>query len=263
MIKSKGIAELESLASTQWGMFTTAQARDIGVGRTQIARMVSSGRTEPVLYGTYRFVAGDVPPKADALAAWMSVYPKETVWERMGKHPFDAVAAGRTAAYLHGIGDFHPEPYTFDLVARKQTSRSDVKYRLRKLDESDVVLVEGIPATSIERTIAELLRDGEDPEQVGRLVVEAVRNGYDLDRSKLVALLEPILNMDAARSSYQGLAAATLVQLDDALLQRAIKDLRNVSAHGLVPEQRRLADDYLNGRLCRFSEEDEREIQNS
>lgn len=48
MKKSDNIRVLEYLASSQWGMFNTAQATRLGVGRTQISRMAARGTVEQV-----------------------------------------------------------------------------------------------------------------------------------------------------------------------------------------------------------------------
>ncbi|MBR3315757.1 MAG: type IV toxin-antitoxin system AbiEi family antitoxin domain-containing protein [Atopobiaceae bacterium] len=49
--KFENIRELEYLASSQWGLFTTAQAAALGVGRTQVSRMVGYGTIEPLRQG--------------------------------------------------------------------------------------------------------------------------------------------------------------------------------------------------------------------
>ena len=110
MIRKSDISELEQLAASQWGMFTTAQAQALGLRRNQISRMVDSVRVEPMCYGVYRFVAGDEPVHAGLKAAWLSIFPKETAAERLSKRPFDAVAAAGTAAAALGAGDFHMSP---------------------------------------------------------------------------------------------------------------------------------------------------------
>lgn len=254
MKKSQGIVDLESLASTQWGMFTTAQARDLGIGRTQIARMVSASRIEPVSYATYRFVAGDVPSKADALAAWMSVYPEESVYERMKKRPYDAVASGRTAAYLHGIGDFHPEPYAFDLRVRKQTSRTDVKYRVHSWDEADVAIASGIPATSIEATVIGLLRDGEDPDHVFRLAADAVNKGHAFDVDRFAVLLDSL-----PRRTKENALLMLSRYIEDAIMQKALRYMREAIAYSLDSGHRHMAEGYLD-KLKEFSERRPNEV---
>lgn len=199
MSKSSNISALEQLAASQWGMFTTAQAQLLGFRRIQISRMVNSMRAEPMCYGVYRFVAGSEPEHADLKAAWLSVFPKETAAERLSKRPYDAVVAAETAAASLGAGDFHMSPYTFITSCRRQTSREDMRFLKCSLDEADIVMLEGIPTTSPERTVFDLLRLDEDPSLVDGFMRDLAQSRacpFDLER--LSELLDPI----AARHGF-------------------------------------------------------------
>ena len=199
MKKSSHISDLETLAASQWGMFTTAQAQALGVRRNQISRLVDSLRAEPMCYGVYRFTAGAEADMADVKAAWLSVFPEKTAYDRLSTKHHDAIAVGRTAAYALGAGDFLPMPYTFALSRRKQTSREDIRFLLCSVDDSDVVYIDGIPATSFERTVYDLVRLDEDPDLVGKFIQDAVRKkGHVFDREKMSDLLAPL----AARNGF-------------------------------------------------------------
>ena len=182
MKKSHYMWELEQLASSQWGMFTAAQAHVLGVGRTQLSRMLANGTTELMRRGVYRFTVGEETSHAYVKAAWLSIYPKATAAERMRNRPLDAVAAGVTAAALHGIGDFHEEPYTFIVQRRRQTSMDDLVFHQRKLDERDVTFVDTIPTTTMERTVADLVREWHDPEHLRRATEDAIGKGANASR---------------------------------------------------------------------------------
>lgn len=52
MKKPGNIISLELLAASQWGMFTTAQAQELGIRRNQVFRMVSALRVEPISSGS-------------------------------------------------------------------------------------------------------------------------------------------------------------------------------------------------------------------
>ena len=190
MHRSDNMAELEFLAASQWGMFTTAQAQNLGMRRNQVARMVDACKVEPVCYGVYRYVAGAEPSQVDVKAAWMSVYPKKTAADRLSSKPFDAVLAGASAAFAFGAGDFHASPYTFITNHRKQTSRKDIRFLQCAIDDSDVVLVDGIPVTSFERTVYDLIRLSEDPDLIDGFMRDAARKtGHVFDLEKLGSLL--------------------------------------------------------------------------
>lgn len=193
MRKSENISNLELLAASQWGMFTTAQAKDLGVRRNQVARMAESGRIEMMCYGVYRFTAGAEAEQSDMKAAWLSVFPEREAHRRLKERPFDAVIAGRTAACALGAGDLLASPYTFLVARRKQTSRSDIRFLAHSLDERDVVFVDGVPVTSFERTVFDLIRLAEDPDLVNGFMRDAaLRVGHVFDRKRLSELLAPL-----------------------------------------------------------------------
>ena len=199
MRKSDNIRELEWLASSQWGIFTTAQAARLGVGRTQISRMAAGGTVEQVRRGTYRYAVGEETSHSYAKAAWLACYPKLTAAERLRERPHDAVLACNTAASLHGIGDLHEDPYTFIVRSRRQTSASDLSFHLWDLDERDVTYVEGLPVTTMERTIADLVRERHDPDHVARAAQAAYLKGASVARiNELLGELGPSYDNEVA-----------------------------------------------------------------
>ena len=193
------INNLEQLAASQWGMFTTSQAQKHGIQRNQIARLAKKNKAEPLSYGVYRMTAGEETAAADIKAAWMSVYPQFFVAERMKRRPYDAVVAGRTAAVLHNLGDFYASPYTFIVPTRKQSSRGEIKYLPWVLDNKDVVFADGLPTTSLERTIADLVHLREEPSYVDGVISEAAQKELKIDSGRLAELLAPL----ASRNGYK------------------------------------------------------------
>lgn len=186
------------LAASQWSLFTSAQAVALGVSRTQLSRMLTDGRIEQRARGTYFVANGTEAQHTGAKAAWISLFPKETAWERLGKRPFDAVATGRTAAALLGDTELHPEPYTFAVGKGKRTARKDVRLCMWSVDQCDVRLVDGLPTAGVERTTADLIRLREDPSLVDGFVRSAVLRGETIDEARLAELLAPL----AARNGY-------------------------------------------------------------
>lgn len=182
MRKSENIRELEYLASSQWGMFTSAQARLLGVRGTQVSRMAKAGTVETMRRGVYRYTVGEETSYSYAKAAWLAAYPVPTAAERLRSRPLDAVVAGRTAAALHGIGDLHEDPYTFIVRTRRQTTVADLEFHTWPLDERDVTFVEGLPVTTMERTIADLVRERQDLGHLQQVVSDAYANGIDVVR---------------------------------------------------------------------------------
>ena len=192
------IQRVFELAASQWGLFTTAQANGEGASRTQLSRMAERGRIEPASYGVYRMADGEETAYAPIKAAWLSLFPNETAYDRLRARPRDAVVAGRTAAAMHGDTGFYEAPFSFDVAMPKRTAREDVRLRHWPVDEDDVVVIEGLPVTSVERTVADLVRDREDPSLVGGFLAGACGRGHILNEGKLAELLSPL----AARNGF-------------------------------------------------------------
>lgn len=111
-----------------------------------------------------------------------------------------------SGALLLGTGGLRHE---FASPARRQSQCSAIRYRQRMLDPRDVTLVDGLPAMTMERTIADLI------EEVGdlSLVADALRDASrkrNLDLDRLRSLLAPL----AQRNGFKkGDGAALLDRL--------------------------------------------------
>ncbi len=99
------------------------------------------------------------------------------------------VAAGTTAAVLHGIGDFAPEVFDFMVPARKGTRLPGVRLRIRTLIRDEVIPVDGLPTLTVERTIADLVDLGTDLSLVADAVRDAVRSDKLVASDRLVDYL--------------------------------------------------------------------------
>ena len=195
MKTTEALKALDDLTVGQWGMVTTAQAAARGITRLQLSRLAEQGHLERIGHGIYRD-AGVLAGRFDAIkAAWLSIDTKRTAQERLSLTPCDAVVSGATAAYLFGLGDFVPEPYQFTVPARRQTQRTELIFRVKRLPEDSVTQREGLPVTTPEQTVADLMEDGTDRS----LIADVVADIDVLDSGKLIALLSPL----AGRNGYK------------------------------------------------------------
>lgn len=195
------IEQLKSLASYQWSLFSSAQAEGIGLQRSQIARLTKNGTVERIRRGVYAFDYSDGDPNADIKAAWMSLYPKRTASERLSNPDYDAIVVGRTAATLHKIGDFYSSPFSFAVKKRRQTRQDDIVCHVWETDPSDVVIVDSLPVTSLEKTIADLIRLNEDASLVGNALNDAIKLGNGFDYDRFIELLNPLASKNGFKKS--------------------------------------------------------------
>ncbi|WP_445337496.1 type IV toxin-antitoxin system AbiEi family antitoxin domain-containing protein [Clavibacter sp. CFBP 8614] len=186
---TQGTRTLEELASEQWGLVTAAQASAAGVARSTLTRRESSGSLERIRNGVYKVSTSAMDGRDDLRAAWLASTPAVPARER--RRDPDVVVGGAASAWVHEMGDVKPAPFTFWTRARKQTRATDVRFRVSDLPPADVTVVDGLPVTTRERTLADLLEtDGSDLSLVADALGDAERSRGDLDVPALISHLE-------------------------------------------------------------------------
>jgi predicted transcriptional regulator of viral defense system len=183
---------IADIAAGQWGMITTAQARVHGVARANLAHRVRTGELERTEhYGVYRLASAASSPLDDLRAAWMSTKPELLAMERTATPRPDAILASAAAAHVHGMSDVYPAPYRVIASGRRQSAKGAVSYSWRPLDVCDIELIDGLPVTTRERTIVDLLVDEGDVSIAADALRDAKHSGYVLDEARLEELLIP------------------------------------------------------------------------
>ena len=186
------IDALLDLSAGQWGMITSAQALRMGISRNQLSRMVSDGRLEPMVYGVYCMAAGSQTEHAMVKAAWLSIDPSRTAYERMSADSAATVVTGNTAANIYGYGDFYESPFCFAVATGRRTTRDDLLLLRTPIEGRDVSPEFDVPVATPERVVADLIRMRVDPSMVGGFLEGAAFEGRLFDRGCLSRLLSPL-----------------------------------------------------------------------
>lgn len=209
MKETTAISRLEEKASSQWGMFTTAQAKQSDISRQHIAQLLKRGQIERASSGVYRFTSAPSTSSDDIKAAWLSTNPKKFAHERIAHKNYDVVITGSTAAYLYEVGDLYASPYTFGVQMRRQSQRPDIRYIKSSWDDEDITLIEGLPTARPEKTIADLIRSHEDASLISDVAIDFEKTGHALSIEKLDDQLSAIrgnrLTAEDIFRGYEGL----------------------------------------------------------
>ena len=198
MKSREALRVLAEVSESQWGMVTSAQASARGVSHMNLTRLAESGDLVRLSHGIYKDAGAPGGQHEDLHAAWLSTDPAKLAYERLDERPGSAVVSGESAARLHGIGDLRAMKSEFTTPTRKQTQRTDVRYRTRALPDQDVTVREGLTATTRERTIADLVEDRHDFSIVGNALRDAARQSR-LDVDRLTELLSPLAERNGHR----------------------------------------------------------------
>lgn len=165
--------ELVALAAENDGLFTAEQARQSGFTGSVLARLAQRGRLERTARGVYRIPY--VPINR------FSQYREAVLWAQAHRGP-DAVALSHeTALAVYGISDANPDVIHL-IVPRsarlRRESPKNVAIHRDELRAEEVTVIEGLPVTSIARTIEDLLESGSRLDLILQAITDARREGY-------------------------------------------------------------------------------------
>lgn len=232
MKSSEALRVLAELSVSQWGMVTTAQAAMRGVKRLDLSRLAKAGHLERVAHGVYRDAGAPADEFEGLRATWLATDASRTAEARLRDLVNGIVVMGESAATLHGVGDLPADRHELSSPTRRQTQRSEVSYRKRQLEPDDVTIAHGLPVTTIERTIADLVETRTELSLVADVLRDAAR-ARNLDTDRLADLLSPL----AARNGHRKDDGSALLDrltalagLDEASLAEAISTTETLSS---------------------------------
>jgi hypothetical protein len=136
--------DIAELASRQHGLVSKRQIREAGITRSMLRRRLAAGRWMLVHDNVYRI--GGVPetPAQLRLAAVLAVGPV-------------AAASHRAAAEMHGLWASNPPLIELSTVRESSPELGGATvHRLADLHERWITAVDGIPCTTVARTLVDL-----------------------------------------------------------------------------------------------------------
>jgi len=159
------------LASENEGLVTTRSAAKAGISRRTLAGMLERGRLERLSRGVYRLVHSHRDP--------LSPYREAILWAQSHRGPCVALSH-ETALAVLGLTDANPSTIQLTVPPHARLRRSAparIAIHRAILDSSDVIEHEGLPVTSVPRTVLDLARSG-NLRFANDAVVHARREGF-------------------------------------------------------------------------------------
>jgi hypothetical protein len=218
-------ARIAALGLKHERIVSIRQLRMLGLGSNDVTRRVRDGRLTRLHQGVYLVGPGLPTRKGRWLAAVVALLP-------------DAFLGYRSAGVIHDLGGFEGKD-TDIVVSRSVRSRKGIAVHVtRTLQPNDTTKIDGIPCTSIERTIVDLA-DVVSPLQLQRALERAERKRA-VDYRKLAAAVE------CARGRHGFPALQELLRYDPRPAAEAregleVAFLELVTAAGLPPYQRNVS----------------------
>lgn len=236
MKRTEAQAILGGLAADQYGLVTSAQAKAHGVDGVTLLRLRDAGLLEQVGRGVYQLAGTPAPSHLEITVAWLRLDPARPAWQRDGRGTKDGVVSHRSACLVHHLGDI-PAPNVELTVPGRLTTREPWVILHRNdgpLPSEEITVVDGLPVTTVQRTIVDLLHEGADGGHVGGVIADAEHRGL-LDMALLAEQAEPFTaryGMPHAPGDelLAALAAAAGRQLDRQTVLKALADAASVGA---------------------------------
>lgn len=160
--------------SEQWGLITSAQARALGVTAVQMKRLADRGALERVHHGIYRMTRLPYDPRQDLRVAWVALDLPTPAWERLSQSFPGAVVSHRSAAHLHGLGGLDADLAEFTCRRRIRIGLPDVRIHTGTVEVHEWTVVDGLPVTIAQRTIADLAATKIDGGHLAGIVRDAL-----------------------------------------------------------------------------------------
>ncbi|MDW8805404.1 substrate-binding domain-containing protein [Streptomyces scabiei] len=177
MTQADVLRALDARAAGQWGLVTTAQAKLDGVQGVQLLRLERSGALESVGHGVYRLAASPPPEHLRIKVAWLRLDPGTPVRDRCTDGPRSGVVSHFSACAVHGLGGRPQDPVELTVSSRRTTRDETVVLHRARTDAEDIIVVDGLPVTTVPRTVVDLLAARADVARTGAFVAEAAARG--------------------------------------------------------------------------------------
>jgi predicted transcriptional regulator of viral defense system len=165
--------ELLTLAEQNDGLVTASQARAIGIVDSVLARLTQRGKLERVARGVYR-----IPYyPSDKL----SQYREAVLWVRASHGPGNIALSHETAWAVYGISDVNPSRVHITVPQNARLRRRKPKWIVihrGKLTPTDVSVHEGLPVTTVEKSVLDVLHETGRSGLARQAIKDARKEGY-------------------------------------------------------------------------------------
>jgi predicted transcriptional regulator of viral defense system len=165
--------ELFSLAEENDGLVTAGHARRAGFTDSVLARLVQRGRIERTSRGVYR-----IPYVAPGR---FSQYREVVLWAQANRGPRTVAISHATALAAYGISDANPASIHLTVPKTARLRREKPKgivFHREDIGPDDITIHEGMPVTTVARTVTDLLNSGERMDLIRQAIADAHREGF-------------------------------------------------------------------------------------
>jgi predicted transcriptional regulator of viral defense system len=155
---------LYEIAESQAGYFTASQAREVGFSWERLSSNAKTGLFLRVARGVYRLSRFPGSAYEDLFVAWL----------RTGRN---AVISHESALSVYDLTDVLPSDIQLIVPQTASRRRKGIRQHTNQLAPDDITHREGLPVTTVARTIADVAVSGLAEELVQQAIRESLQRG--------------------------------------------------------------------------------------
>ncbi len=155
---------LYEIAENQAGYFTASQAREVGFSWERLSSNAKKGLFLRTARGVYRLVRFPGSAYEDLFVAWL----------RTGRK---AVISHESALAVYDLTDVLPSEIHVIVPQTVSRRRKGIRQHTNQLAPDEITRREGLPVTTVARTIADVSISGLAEEQVQQAIQESIQRG--------------------------------------------------------------------------------------
>ncbi len=196
--------ELFALAEEQDGLFTSKEARSLGIQDSVLVRLRQRGRLERMSRGVYRI--------AHYPAERLAQYREAILWAQASNGPERIALSHETALLLYGISDVNPARVNLTVPASTRLRRVRPKWiaiHRADLAPDEMQRYEGMPVTTVERSILDVLATTRRMDIARQAITDALR------KDLLTAAQANGIRRRINRSSHSASASPSKVKVNE------------------------------------------------
>lgn len=155
---------LYRIAENQAGYFTSRDASEAGFSWERLSYYAKTGRHIRVARGIYRLTRFPASRFEDLFVAWLRTGP-------------NSVISHESALAVYDLTDILPVEVHVTIPRKASRRRSGIRLHTNAISPEDIVRREGLPVTSVERTISDITKAGQSREVVEQATLQAIARG--------------------------------------------------------------------------------------
>ena len=164
MTKKPNYDSLYEIAESQSGYFTAPQARMAGISWERLSSNVKNGKYIRIVRGVYRLSHFPGTPYEDYFVAWLRTGPNSTI-------------SHESALSIYELTDLLPSEIHVIVPRTASRRRRGIKLHTNRISPDEITEREGLPVTTVPRTIADVAKSGLAEELIRQAILEAIQRG--------------------------------------------------------------------------------------